>query len=69
MSPIEAAPLRMFCVQMRPQGDGPWPPLMRIPAHKVCKDGKTLRFKVDGDVIGEVTGIVDAWWTEDIPST
>ena len=68
MSPMETKPLLTFCIQMRPQGDGPWPPLLRIKAHTICRqkignhDG--MQFKIDSEVIGEVTGVVDAWWTE-----
>ncbi len=53
---------------MRAIGDGPWPPLLKIKAQTICpakpRSQTGMKFKIDGEVIGEVAGTVDAWWTE-----
>lgn len=49
---------------MRCLDGGPWPPLLEIEADTICIKDKPrkLVFKIDGEVSGEVTGVVDAWW-------
>ncbi len=60
--------LKCFYVQLRAQKDGPWPDLLKIHAQSVCFKGspEIMEFMIDGQIIGTVTGIVDAWWSEEI---
>ena len=67
---IEKKPTRYFHVQLRPSKEGgPWPDILRIQADTVCEPNDSRKdwiFKLDGEVIGKVKGIVEAWWIEDV---
>ena len=59
-----------FFFQMEPSEGGQWPPVIKVYADSIDKEGSTAyTLTLKGADVGEVRGKVAAWWSDDVPST
>ena len=65
---VERKSVRVYCFQLPAASNANWPEIIRVHADVMCESGGKIALKREGQIVGEISVKVYAWWIEEIPS-